>query len=257
MSKTCDSERRDFEKLLSRLADVGINKPLAQSIGNKLCGRAGVRLAHHTGAMPIDGLDTYAQSLANLAICLPANDEVQNLSLAAGERLKISGIFKQLGEALADYPAAFHDAGDCNRQFVHIIAFAKNAVSADFDQFSDFATCLYASENNDLAFRRPTARFNQNFGTAGMRHRDIQHQQVWLELAHCANRSNPVRDLVSDGKTIALKRVSIAQQLTQSAANDRVIIGNYRRVFQTKIHGAHLLTNTTPCVFQAISVYRT
>ncbi len=212
---------------LARSACVRIDQPFAQRIGDQFGCVTRTGLAHNAGAMAIDRLDADPKRFANLAIGASRHNLAQHLPLSVGKRLDISGFFQHAHEAAANDPSAFKDTGDRAQDFAHLVGFAENSVRADINQFGDLAARVYAGEDDDPCFRRPSPRFEQDFGPARMRHGDIKHQQFRAMLSHRDDRVDPVVDLFDNLDPLPLHGILIAERGGERIPDDGVIVRDH------------------------------
>lgn len=211
----------------TRSTGIRIDQSFTQSVGNQFGGVAAAGLAHHAGAMAIDGLDTDAKRFADLSIGATGDHLAENLTFAISERLKVSGFFEHASEAAAHDPPAFEDARDSAQDFAHIIGFAKHPIRSDIDQLRDLAARIDAGENDHACFGRPPSRLEQHLCPSGVRHGHIEHQQFRTVLAHSDDGVDPVVGRLDNFEALALHHVFVSERGSERIANDRVVIRNH------------------------------
>lgn len=220
----------------SGLASDGIDQLLAKGVGDQFAGGVRAGLGHHVGPVPVHGLDADAQRVGHLAVGAPGDDEVEDLALAIGQRRPVAAVFQEGEITGADNPCALEDGGDGPGEFGKIVRFAEDPVCADIDQLGDLAAGRDAGEDDDFGIGRPAAGFEQDFGAARVRHGDIEQQQGRAVLPDGDDGLDPVRRFGNDIDRETASPGGFAKRGGKSAANDRVVIGNHRRIALSEAH---------------------
>lgn len=193
-------------------------------------------LAHYAGAVPVYGLDADTQNSGNFLVRPAGNNQIEHLSLAIGQGFEGGAVFQQHGEATTDHSSALQNDGERFGDFSQVVGFAENAIGPDIDELGDLAARFNAGKNHHLRRRGPAPGLQQDFGSPGMRHGNVEHQQVGPILADSSNRIDTIIDSGDRFDLIAGKRIVIDERMRQGAADDRMVISNDRRIGSSETH---------------------